>query len=51
VHRNPRTVSLPDAEPIADEYRENFLATAKPIIQELEQFKRTQVASVGYGSQ
>ncbi len=51
VHRNPRTVSLPDAEPIADEYREKFLATAKPIIQELEQFKRTQVASVGYGSQ
>ena len=51
VHRNPRTVSLPDAEPIADEYREKFLATAKPIIQELEQFKRTQVASVGFGSQ
>jgi murein DD-endopeptidase MepM/ murein hydrolase activator NlpD len=51
VHRNPRTVSLPDAEPIAEEYRENFLATAKPIIQELEQFKRTLVASVGYGSQ
>ncbi|MBT8066950.1 MAG: peptidoglycan DD-metalloendopeptidase family protein [Gammaproteobacteria bacterium] len=51
VHRNPRTVSLPDAEPIADEYRERFLATAKPIIQELEQFKRTQVASVGFGSQ
>jgi murein DD-endopeptidase MepM/ murein hydrolase activator NlpD len=51
VHRNPRTVSLPDAEPIADEYRDRFLATAKPIIQELEQFKRTQVASVGFGSQ
>ena len=51
VHRNPRTVSLPDAEPIAEEYREKFLATAKPIIQELEQFKRTLVASVGYGSQ
>ena len=51
VHRNPRTVSLPDAEPIAEEYRERFLATAKPIIQELEQFKRTQVAAVGFGSQ
>jgi murein DD-endopeptidase MepM/ murein hydrolase activator NlpD len=51
VHRNPRTVSLPDAEPIAEEYREKFLATAKPIIQELEQFKRTQVASAGYGGQ
>ncbi len=51
VHRNPRTVSLPDAKPIAEEYRERFLATAKPIIRELEQFKRTQVASVGFGSQ
>ncbi len=51
VHRNPRTVSLPDAEPIAEEYREQFLATARPIIQELEQFKRTQVASLGFGSQ
>jgi len=51
VHRNPRTVSLPDAKPIAEEYRERFLATAKPIIKELEQFKRTQVASVGFGSQ
>lgn len=51
VHRNPRTVSLPDAEPIANEYREQFLAAAEPIIQELENFKRTQVASVGFGSQ
>lgn len=51
VHRNPRTVSLPDAEPIAEEYRERFFATAEPIIQELEKFKRTQVASVGFGSQ
>ena len=51
VHRNPRTVRLPDAEPIADEYREAFFATAEPIIKELEQFKRRQVASLGYGGQ
>ncbi|MCP5091639.1 MAG: peptidoglycan DD-metalloendopeptidase family protein [Gammaproteobacteria bacterium] len=51
VHRNPRTVKLPDAEPIAEEYREEFLTTAKPIIQELEKFKSTQVASIGYSSQ
>jgi len=50
VHRNPRTVSLPDAEPIASEYREQFLAAAQPVIQELEQFKRTRVASVGFGN-
>ncbi len=51
VHRNPRTVALPDAEPIAEKYREKFLASAKPIMQELEKFKSTQVASIGYSSQ
>jgi len=51
VHRNPRTVSLPDAEPIAAEYREEFLIASKPIIRELEQFKSTKVASIGYSSQ
>jgi len=51
AHRNPRTVKLPDAEPIAEKYREEFLAAAKPIIQELERFKSTQVASIGYSSQ
>ena len=46
VHRNPRTVSLPDANPIAEKYREQFLATARPILRELEQFKSTKIASV-----
>ena len=46
VHRNPRTVSLPDADPIAEKYREQFLATARPILRELEQFKSTKIASV-----
>ena len=48
VHRNPRTVKLPKAEPIADEYREQFLATAQPILDELERFKSTQLASIAY---
>ena len=46
THRNPRTVSLPDAKPIAEKYREQFLATARPILRELEQFKSTKIASV-----
>ncbi len=50
VHRNPRTVDLPDAEPIADKYRASFLAVAKPILQELEKFKSTQVASIAFNS-
>jgi murein DD-endopeptidase MepM/ murein hydrolase activator NlpD len=50
VHRNPRTVSLPDAEPIADKYRAQFLAEAAPILEELENFKSTQVASIAYNA-
>ena len=46
VHRNPRTVDLPQAEPIDEQYREKFLASVDPILQELENFKRTQVATV-----
>ena len=45
VHRNPRTVELPQAAPIADKYREEFLAQSAPVLQELEDFKRTKVAS------
>ena len=46
VHRNPRTVDLPQAEPIDAQYREKFLASVEPILEELERFKRTQVATV-----
>ena len=46
VHRNPRTVDLPQAEPIDEQYRERFLASVKPILEELENFKNTQVATV-----
>jgi len=45
VHRNPRTVKLPQADPIANEYRQRFLATAAPLLEELEQFKNTQLAT------
>jgi murein DD-endopeptidase MepM/ murein hydrolase activator NlpD len=51
VHRNPRTVNLPDAEPIRERYREKFMAVAEPILKELEQFKSTQTPSVAYNSQ
>lgn len=51
VHRNPRTVSLPDAEPIKSEYRQQFLTEAAPILEELERFKSTRVASIAYNAQ
>jgi murein DD-endopeptidase MepM/ murein hydrolase activator NlpD len=44
VHRNPRTVELPQADPIKAEYRDEFLAAARPLLAELSQFKSTQVA-------
>jgi murein DD-endopeptidase MepM/ murein hydrolase activator NlpD len=44
VHRNPRTVKLPEADPIKEEYRADFLAAAAPILDELLQYKRMQVA-------
>ena len=51
VHRNPRTVNLPDAEPIEERYREKFMATAAPILEELEQFKSTRSETVAYNTQ
>ncbi len=39
VHRNPRTVNLPDAKPIDEKYRMKFFAYAGPIIEELQNFK------------
>jgi murein DD-endopeptidase MepM/ murein hydrolase activator NlpD len=44
VHRNPRTVPLPQADPIKEEYRADFLAKAEPLLSELQHYKRTQVA-------
>ncbi len=48
VHRNPRTVQLPQADPIKDEYRNEFMATAQPILDELQQYKRTQIAAASF---
>ncbi|MEL6200022.1 MAG: M23 family metallopeptidase, partial [Pseudomonadota bacterium] len=49
VHRNPRTVSLPQADPIRAEYREDFERMTGPVLAELERFKRMQVASIDSG--
>jgi murein DD-endopeptidase MepM/ murein hydrolase activator NlpD len=48
VHRNPRTVALPQASPISEKYRKQFFTTAAPILEELEQFKSTQLATIAY---
>ncbi len=36
VHKNPSTVGLPDAQPIAAALREDFLATTTPILNDLQ---------------
>ena len=46
VHRNSRTVKLPQADPIREEFREDFLTSVQPILDELHDFKRTRVAAL-----
>ncbi|WOH37137.1 peptidoglycan DD-metalloendopeptidase family protein [Thalassotalea fonticola] len=45
VHRNPRTVKLPDAEPINKKYKTEFAAVAKQALIELENSKQTLIAA------
>ncbi|MEM9208951.1 MAG: peptidoglycan DD-metalloendopeptidase family protein [Pseudomonadota bacterium] len=45
VHRNPRTVKLPQAAPIKPELMSDFQASTAPILAELERFKKTRLAS------
>lgn len=46
VHRNPRTVELPQADPISADKMQDFLAKSSPILDELLQYKRTEMAAV-----
>ena len=47
VHRNPRTVKLPDAQPIDARFRADFLAHARQQVAELELISRTRLAMGG----
>ncbi len=44
VHRNPRTVKLPEAEPIPMEYREDFVKISNQLLSQLDVVKRQKVA-------
>ena len=44
VHRNPLTVKLPDAEPIAKQYRADFILKTQPLIAQLDTLNRILVA-------
>ncbi len=45
VHRNPRTVKLPPAEPIRPQHREDFMLAVAPYWNQLELFGRTRLAA------
>jgi murein DD-endopeptidase MepM/ murein hydrolase activator NlpD len=51
VAKNPRTVKLPDAAPIAAKYKSDFKQAAKPLIAKLETLHRAQVAQANDGQQ
>lgn len=44
VHRNPRTVKLPQAAPIRQEYKEEFFGRSGPLLARLDLLRRTQLA-------
>lgn len=44
VHRNPLTVRLPDAAPIAKEYKEDFMMKSQNLLAQLDSRKPTRVA-------
>ena len=45
LHRNPLTVTLPNASPIQAKYKADFLETSKPLFAQLEQLSSVRVAS------
>ncbi len=51
VHRNPRTVRLPDAEPISEQYRNDFLQLAQLRLDELGDSRQALLAMQDMSSQ
>jgi murein DD-endopeptidase MepM/ murein hydrolase activator NlpD len=51
IHRNPRTVKLPDAEPINKKYRKEFLQLAQLRLEELADSRQALVAMQNVSSE
>ncbi len=47
VHRNPRTVKLPQAEPVAKNEKQRFIKETKPLLAQLEVSSRILLAEMG----
>ena len=43
VHRNPRTVKLPNAKPLPKKYKEDFEKVMKPLLAQLDVIKRANI--------
>jgi murein DD-endopeptidase MepM/ murein hydrolase activator NlpD len=46
VHRNPRTVPLPEAEPVPRQYRASFQEASRPLLTQLDAISSTRLAQV-----
>jgi murein DD-endopeptidase MepM/ murein hydrolase activator NlpD len=46
VHRNPRTVALPPAQPVPEKYRSEFEAAIQPLLSRLDAMSPAQLAAV-----
>ncbi|UCC15527.1 MAG: peptidoglycan DD-metalloendopeptidase family protein [Gammaproteobacteria bacterium] len=44
VHRNPRTVPLPEAEPVSPKYRDAFMEATQPLVAQLDAISDTRLA-------
>lgn len=47
THRNPRTVDLPEAEPIAEQYRDDFERKTSELVARLDGISPTRIAQAG----
>ncbi len=45
VHRNPRTVALPQAEPVPSPFRADFVTKASPLLAQLDLVNQTRLAA------
>ena len=46
IHKNPRTVELPQAQSVQNEYKEDFLVQSESIINQLIRFKESKLSTV-----
>ena len=51
VHRNPQTVSLPQAAPIDSKEKPRFLELSAPLLARLDDYKETRLATIALSTE